>query len=108
MTRTPYSHAGYHCNKKFDELFLSIPYVAWLNATDPECLKLQPENCAWFLHDYLKPKGFIEDQMPLTTQDIVEMTKGENDDESSKPEDQNFASDESDPEQCSLFERFFN
>lgn len=71
----------------------------WLNATDSECTKLQPEKCGWHLDDYLKPTGFIGDQTPLKIQDIVEMT--ENDDESNEStefEDHTFTSDESDTE----------
>ncbi|XP_049318490.1 uncharacterized protein LOC125780337 isoform X2 [Bactrocera dorsalis] len=69
----------------------------WLHATDPECVKLQPETCGWFVDDYLKPTGFIGDQTPLTVQDIAEMTEKENsDDECSELEDASFSSHESD------------
>lgn len=27
----------------------------WLNATESECIKFQPENCGWHLDNYLKP-----------------------------------------------------
>lgn len=70
----------------------------WLHATDPQCFKLQPENCGLFVDDYLKPTGFIWDQTPLTVQDIAEMTEEENSDECSELEDISFTSDESDLE----------
>ncbi|XP_045479783.1 uncharacterized protein LOC123684536 [Harmonia axyridis] len=53
----------------------------WLNATDPICVKLQPENCGWFLDEYLKPVGFIGDHTPLKIEDIVERTETESDDD---------------------------
>ncbi|CAH1111419.1 unnamed protein product [Psylliodes chrysocephalus] len=68
----------------------------WLQATDQLCLKLRPENCGWTLeNNYLKPIGFIGDQMPLKIDDIAQMTDNENDDES---ENQPVTSDESDGE----------
>lgn len=71
----------------------------WLNATDPVCMKLQPENCGWFLDKYLKPVGFIGDQTPLRIEDIVETTGTESDDEEcSEVEHHSFMSDDDDVE----------
>lgn len=39
------------------------------NGTNPECMKLQPENCGCHLDDYLKSTGLIGDQTPLTLQE---------------------------------------
>lgn len=55
----------------------------WLHATDPNCVKLDPKNCGWFLDGYLKPKGYDGDQTPLKINDILEMTEIENDEASS-------------------------
>ncbi|KAH9635594.1 hypothetical protein HF086_012263 [Spodoptera exigua] len=71
----------------------------WLNATDPICVKLQPENCGWFLDEYLKPVGFIGDHTPLEIEDIVERTETESDDaEDSEVEDHSYMSDDSERE----------
>ncbi|CAH0687786.1 unnamed protein product [Spodoptera exigua] len=71
----------------------------WLNATDPICVKLQPENCGWFLDEYLKPVGFIGDHTPLKIEDIVERTETESDDaEDSEVEDHSYMSDDSERE----------
>lgn len=73
----------------------------WIHATEPNCVKLQPENCGWFLDVYLKPMGFVGDQTPLKIEDIVHISEKENDDESSEFED-HFTSDESDPEELNF------
>lgn len=71
----------------------------WLNATDPICVKLQPENCGWFLDEYLKPVGFIGDHTPLKIEDIVEKIETESDnEEDSEVGDHSYMSDDSEPE----------
>ncbi|KAJ8721887.1 hypothetical protein PYW08_004289 [Mythimna loreyi] len=71
----------------------------WLHATDPICMKLQPENCGWFFDEFLKPVGFIGDHSPLKIQDIVERFETEcNDQEDSEAEDLSYMSDDADPE----------
>ncbi|GBP79476.1 hypothetical protein EVAR_59150_1 [Eumeta japonica] len=47
----------------------------WFHATDPQSVKLQPENCGWYLDDYLQPTGFIGDQTPLTVQDANQIVR---------------------------------
>ena len=51
----------------------------WLNAMDPICVKIQPENGGWFLDGYLKPVGFIGDHIPYRIEDIVVKTDAESD-----------------------------
>ncbi|CAF4798586.1 unnamed protein product [Pieris macdunnoughi] len=71
----------------------------WLNATDPICVKFEPENCGRFLDEYLKPVGFIGDHTPLKIEDIVEKSETESDDEEdSEVEDRSFMSYDSDSE----------
>ena len=71
----------------------------WLHATDPICMKLLPENCGWFLDEFLKPVGFIGDHTPLKIEDIVERIETEcNDKEDSEVEDLSYMSDDADPE----------
>ncbi|CAH0730447.1 unnamed protein product, partial [Brenthis ino] len=70
-----------------------------VNATDPICVKLEPENCGWFLDEYLKPVGFIGDHTLLKIEDIVKKSETESDDEEdSEVEDRSFMSDDSDSE----------
>lgn len=49
--------------------------MATLRDTEPNCVKLNPENCGWFLDGHLKPKGFDGDQTPLKIEDILEITE---------------------------------
>lgn len=71
----------------------------WLNATDSECAKLNPENYGWHLDSFLKPTGYIGDQTPLKIQDIIEMEVNDKEpNESDEFENQHFTSDESDIE----------
>ena len=71
----------------------------WLNATDPICIKLEPESCGWYLDEYLKPRGFIGDHTPLRIDDIVERAETESDDEEGADvADLSFMSDDSEAE----------
>ncbi|CAH0730448.1 unnamed protein product, partial [Brenthis ino] len=83
-------------------LWLVDPYnvnTLTVNATDPICVKLEPENCGWFLDEYLKPVGFIGDHTLLKIEDIVKKSETESDDEEdSEVEDRSFMSDDSDSE----------
>lgn len=55
----------------------------WLNATEPDCVKLQPESYGWFFDEYLKPIGFVGDQTPLRIENIIKMIDDEKENEES-------------------------
>ncbi|KAF2883530.1 hypothetical protein ILUMI_22646 [Ignelater luminosus] len=96
---------GTSCPRVEEKLKRTI-YVnsMWLNAVQPDCVKLQPENYGWFFDGYLKPIGFVGDQTPLRIDDIVKIIDNEKEDEeSSELEDiileDNFTFDDSDNEE---------
>lgn len=41
-----------------------------LSATDADCIKLNPEECGWFMENHLKPRWFDGDATPLQIDDI--------------------------------------
>lgn len=53
----------------------------WLNATDADCIKLNPEECGWFKENHLKPRWFVGDATPLQIDDILQDTCKNNDDD---------------------------
>lgn len=50
----------------------------WLNATDVDCIKLNPEDCGWFMDGHLKPRWFVGDATPLQIEDIVQKKINDN------------------------------
>lgn len=72
------------CWSSISQKILRTIYVnsMWQHATEPDCVKLCPENCGWFLdNNYLKPIGFVGDQTPLKIDDILQVTQNQNDEE---------------------------
>lgn len=70
----------------------------WLNATDPCCIKLRPEDCGWFMDGHLKPTWFVGDPTPLQVDDILRVTKNDNNDNPSDFDYDIATSNESDVE----------
>lgn len=65
----------------------------WTNATDPCCVKLNPEDCGWILiENTLKPIWFIGDPTPMTVEDIL--SEPNNNFEDIEVTDDNNSSDE--------------
>uniref|UniRef100_A0A034W3J4 Uncharacterized protein n=1 Tax=Bactrocera dorsalis TaxID=27457 RepID=A0A034W3J4_BACDO len=89
------------CWKSLKQKILRTIYVnaMWLNATDPYCAQLQPQNCGWHIDEkLLKPIEFLGDPTPLQVDDILPATIEENDDDNSEFDFNIASSDESDNE----------
>lgn len=92
------------CWSSLSQKILRTIYVnsMWLHATEPNCVKLRPENCGWFVdNNHLKPIFFVGDQTPLKIDDILEMTEKENDEELSLSEDHQATFDDESYYKCS-------
>lgn len=55
----------------------------WLNVTESDCVKLQPESYGWVFDGYLNIIGFVGDQTPLRFDNIIKMINHEKEDEES-------------------------
>ncbi|GBP36105.1 hypothetical protein EVAR_93798_1 [Eumeta japonica] len=90
-----YHHAGNRLSKKTSR-YIYVNSMR-LHATVPICVKLNPENYGWFLDGHLKPKTFDGDQTLLKVDDILEITRKE-DEEAASDFETDTTSGDSDPE----------
>lgn len=69
------------CWKSLKEKMLRTIFVnsMWTKATDPCCVNLNPENCGWnLIKGALKPTWFIGDPTPMTVEEILSESNGNN------------------------------
>ena len=98
LTQIPFHQAENPSNKNFLPIFVNS---MWLNATDRFCIKWHPEDCGWFMNDYLKLIGFVGDSTSQQVDDVLRATNGVdnyNDDNFSESHYNVDTSDESDTE----------